>query len=115
MKRNINLYLQDIYESIEAIEQYTDNLTEKEFLNNIQIEDAVIRRFEIIGEAVKNLDKNFREQYPKVPWKEIAGMRDVFVHEYFGVELDRVWDAVKNNLPELKRHILNMIEGQKNK
>jgi uncharacterized protein with HEPN domain len=115
MKRNINLYLQDIQESIEAIEQYTKNLTEQEFLNNIQIEDAVIRRFEIIGEAVKNLDKNFREQYPEVPWKEIAGMRNVFAHEYFGVELDRVWDAVKKDLPELKRHILKMIEGQKSK
>jgi len=115
MKRNINLYLQDIQESIEAIEQYTKNLTKQEFLNNIQIEDAVIRRFEIIGEAVKNLDKHFREQYPEVPWKEIAGMRDVFAHEYFGVELDRVWDAVKDDLPELKRHIIKMIDGQKNK
>lgn len=74
MKRNRKLYLYDIHESIIAIEEYVQNLTENEFYSNRQVQDAVIRRLEIIGEAVKNLDADFRNKYPQVSWKKIAGM-----------------------------------------
>jgi uncharacterized protein with HEPN domain len=105
MKRNIKLYLQDIWESILAIEEYTQNLSEDEFYSNRQVQDAVVRRLEIIGEAVKNIDDDFRNKYPQIPWKKIAGMRDIITHEYFGVKLDRVWDVVKKDLPDLKKKI----------
>jgi uncharacterized protein with HEPN domain len=105
MKRNIKLYLQDIWESILAIEEYTQNLSEDEFYSNRQVQDAVVRRLEIIGETVKNIDDDFRNKYPQIPWKKIAGMRDIITHEYFGVKLDRVWDVVKKDLPDLKKKI----------
>ncbi len=104
MKRNIKLYLQDIWESIIAIEEYTRNISEEEFYKNRQIQDAVIRRLEVIGEAVKNIDEDFRSKFLRIPWKRIAGMRDIITHKYFGVKLERVWDVVKKDLPDLKEN-----------
>jgi uncharacterized protein with HEPN domain len=112
MKRNIKLYLQDILESILAIEEYTHNITENEFYSNLQLQDALVRRLEIIGEAVKNVDDGFKNKHPQIPWKKIAGMRDVVAHEYFGVKLDRVWDVVKEDLPRLKQQILLIMEEE---
>ena len=94
MKRDIKLYLHDIRESILAIEDYIGALTEDDFYKSRQVQDAVLRRLEVIGEAVKNIDDHFRNRYPDIPWKKIAGMRDVVIHEYFGVSLKRVWNVV---------------------
>ncbi len=113
MKRNIKLYLQDIQESILAIEEYTHDIAEDEFYSNRQLQDAIVRRLEIIGEAVKNIDADFRDKYPQIPWKKVAGMRDVVAHEYFGVKLDRVWDVVRNDLPRLKKEIFEIMEKEK--
>ena len=112
MKRNIKLYLQDIWESTLAIEEYTQNLAEDEFYSNRQVQDAIIRRLEIIGEAVKNVDDDFRNKYPQIPWKKIAGMRDIIAHEYFGVKLERVWDVVRKDLPHIKQHMLLIMERE---
>jgi len=112
MKRNIKLYLQDIWESTLAIEEYTQNLAEDEFYSNRQVQDAIIRRLEIIGEAVKNIDDNFRNKYPQIPWKKIAGMRDIIAHEYFGVKLERVWDVVRKDLPHIKQQMLLIMERE---
>ncbi len=112
MKRNMKLYLQDIWESILAIEEYRRNLSEAEFNSNRQVQDAIVRRLEIIGEAVKNIDENFRNKYPQIPWKKVAGMRDIIAHEYFGVKLDRVWDVVRKDLPELKEKIRTMMDEE---
>jgi uncharacterized protein with HEPN domain len=112
VKRNIKLYLQDIWESILAIEEYTQNIAEDDFYSNRQLQDAIVRRLEIIGEAVKNVDDDFRDKYPQIPWKEIAGMRDVVAHEYFGVKLDRVWDVVREDLPRLKQQMLLIMDGE---
>ena len=112
MKRNIKLYLQDIWESTLAIEEYTQNLTEDKFYSNRQVQDAIIRRLEIIGEAVKNVDDDFRNKYPQIPWKKIAGMRDIIAHEYFGVKLERVWDVVRKDLPQIKQQMLLIMEKE---
>jgi len=112
MKRNIKLYLQDIWESILAIEEYTKDCTEDEFNSNRQIQDAVIRRLEIIGEAVKNIDDDFRYKYPQIPWKKIAGIRDIIAHEYFGVKLERVWDVIIKDLPGLRDKIKSIMEEE---
>jgi uncharacterized protein with HEPN domain len=105
MKREIGLYLDDILESIEKIEEYTNGLSEEEFSRNSQIQDAVLRRLAIIGEAVKHLSKEFKKKHKQIPWKQIAGARDIFVHEYFGVGLERVWQTLQGDLPELKKLI----------
>jgi len=100
--RDVGLYVRDIWDSILAIEEYTRGLTEEEFCSNRLVQDAVIRRIEVIGEAVKNIDEKFRANYPDIPWKGIARMRDKIAHEYFGVDIKRVWEVVKRDLPELE-------------
>lgn len=102
------VYLDDILESIEKIEEYTCDLTLETFRENTESQDAVIRRLEIIGEAVKRLPVALKEMDQAIPWKQIAGMRDVLVHEYAGVVLERVWNAVVQDLPPLKKSVEKM-------
>lgn len=108
-KRDTSVYIRDIWESILAIEEYTRGLTEAKFLSSRLIQDAVIRRIEIIGEAAKNLDEDFRNKHPDIPWKGMARMRDKIAPEYFGVDFGRVWEVVRKDLPELKRKLKPML------
>lgn len=109
MKRDARVYIEDILESITKIEEYTKELkNDEEFYNNTQIQDAVLRRLEIIGEAAKNIPNEFRDQYPDIPWKQIVGMRDILIHEYFGVNLKRALKVVKEDMVDLKAKILKI-------
>lgn len=81
-----------------------------DFTNNTQVQDAVTRRIEIIGEAVKNLPEIFKKKYPEVAWKDIAGTRDVLIHAYFSVDIDTVWTIVKKDIPVLKKQIKDILE-----
>lgn len=101
-KRNQKLYLKDILDSIQKIEEYTKGLSFGEFSHNKMVIDAVIRNFEIIGEASKNVSDKIKSFCQDIPWKEIAGMRDKVIHEYFGVDIEIVWKTIKYRLPELK-------------
>jgi len=102
MRKEIKVYLEDILESIAKIEEYTRDLTLEGFEESSEHQDAVIRRLEIIGEAVKKLPTDLRGKYPDIPWQQIAGMRDVLIHEYAQVSVDRVWKVVTDHIKPLK-------------
>jgi len=105
-----DIFLKHILESMEAIEKYLKEVTKDNFLHSTQIQDAVVRRLEIIGEATKNLPASFKNKYPHIPWRKIAGTRDIIVHEYFGLDLNLVWRITNKDLPELKENILKILK-----
>ena len=110
MKRDLGLYLDDILECIERIQAYTKGVTEEEFYQTVLLEDAAIRRLEIIGGAARHLPQRSRDKHPNVPWQDIVGMRNRLVHEYFGIQLRRAWKVVKEDLTDLKDTILKIKE-----
>lgn len=103
------VYLKHILDNIQKIEKDLNKLCKKDFLNSDTIQDASIRRLEIIGEATKNLPKSFKEKHPEIDWKSIAGLRDILIHEYFGIDLDLVWKIIKKDIEPLKKHIESLI------
>jgi len=109
MKKSPLIYLEHILDCIFRIKEYTDIMDEQAFLQNNLIQDAVIRNFEVIGEAVKKLDPNFRAEHRQIEWKKIAGMRDKLIHDYIGVDLWAVWGVVEDILPGLEDEIKNII------
>lgn len=105
MKKDPYVFIDHIRESIEMIETYTKGVTKELFLETPQIQDAVCRRLEIIGEAANALESEFKEQFPNIPWYKIVAMRNILIHEYFAVDLDQVWNTVQKDLPELKNQL----------
>lgn len=103
------VFLKHVLESIEWVEKDVNNLIFKQFSENVLIQDAVIRRLEIIAEAMKNLPEETKNTHPEIPWTKIAGMRNKLIHEYFGVDLELVWSVVKDYLPPLKEQIKNLL------
>lgn len=91
----------------------TEGINEDGFLKNSLIQDAVIRNFEIIGEATKKLNDDFRAKYSKIEWKKIAGMRDKLIHDYIGVDLWAVWGVVENIIPILDNQIEEILKKEK--
>jgi uncharacterized protein with HEPN domain len=99
MKRDPIIYIEHIIECISRIKEYIKGIEEEAFLENNMIQDAVIRNFEIFGEATKKLNYDFRVKYSDVEWKKIAGMRDKLIHDYIGVDLWAIWGVVENIIP----------------
>jgi uncharacterized protein with HEPN domain len=108
MKKDPLVFIEHILESIRLVEQYTSGLSEGKFFISSELQDAVIRRIEIMGEAIKNVSAQVKKKYPEVPWKEIIGMRNILIHEYFGVDLRLAWRVVKKDIPRLKKDMLKI-------
>ncbi|NVM03473.1 MAG: DUF86 domain-containing protein [Candidatus Helarchaeota archaeon] len=113
-KRNDKEFLGDIKEAVRRIREYTENINYKDFLNDIKTQDAVVRNFEVIGEAVKNLSINLRETHSKIPWKKIAGIKDKLIHHYFGVNFEILWTIIEEDLPDLDTQIKDILNEKKN-
>ena len=111
--RDYILFIEDIVTCIEKIESYTGTISFEDFCGNDMAVDAVIRNFEIIGEAVKRIPEEVRKNYADVEWKEAAGFRDVLIHEYFGIDLEAVWDTLRNNIPSFKKQIVKVLKSEK--
>lgn len=99
------LRIQDILQSIDKITLYLEKISLTEFRKNDLIIDAVIRNFEIIGEASNHIPDTIKIQYPNIPWKEMKGMRNIFIHQYFDMEADIAWHTAKKHLPKLKAQL----------
>ena len=110
MNKDDKVFLRHILESIGYIEEDTYQINEESFLKNRQIQDVVVRRFEIIGEAANNISKETKKNFSDVAWSDIIGMRNNLIHEYFGIDLETVWDSVQNDLPKLKEQVVRMLE-----
>ena len=98
--------------AIEKIERYTKGLTFEDLRKNDMAADAILRNFEIIGEAAKNVPERVKRKYPSVEWKEAIGFRNVLIHDYFGIDLEAVWDTVRKNIPSLKNNIMKVLQAE---
>ncbi len=110
MSREYKLYIDDILRSIEKIENYTKNMSYEDFIKSDMSIDAVIRNLEIIGEASKKIPIDIKKRYSEVEWSKITGLRDILIHEYFGVNSKILWDVIANKIPKLKISIKKMSE-----
>jgi uncharacterized protein with HEPN domain len=109
MPRDFRLYLEDIIEAIAKIQRYTAGVSLRQFSGDEKAVDAVVRNLEVIGEAVKRIPDEVRQEDPAIDWKKIAGLRDILIYEYFGIDMEIIWDIVQNKLPPLERSIRGML------
>ena len=115
MKRDYRLFIKDIIAAMESIEGFVEGMSFEELMQDDKTASAVIRKFEIVGEATKRLSDELKEEHPEIPWKRMAGMRDRLIHAYFGVDYKLVWEAIKAEVPSMKlklQEVLTELEGK---
>jgi len=108
--RDYSLYLSDILKAFEAIETFVEGQSIEDFKKDDKTSSAVIRKFEIIGEAAKQIPDNIKNEYPSIPWREMAGMRDKLIHFYFGVNYELLWQTIKKRIPKIKPVITQILQ-----
>ena len=112
-KREILDFIEDAIGAMEKAERFALGMSYEDFVRDEKTAFAVIRAIEVIGEAIKHIPIDFRLKYMDIPWRDIAGMRDVLIHDYFGVDLETVWETVKNNIPKTKPMLIKVLENAK--
>jgi len=110
VKKDDTVYLRHIFDAIKKVEEYTTGMNEESFFASDKTQDAVIRQLEIIGEATKRITINTRSNHGGIPWKDMAGMRDKLIHDYFGVDINAVWQTVEEDLPFLKNEVATILK-----
>jgi uncharacterized protein with HEPN domain len=110
LKRDARLYLDDIVEAIQRIEEYSAHTNFDSFKQDRKAIDAIVRNFEIMGEAVNKIPSSLRNKYPDIPWTEMMGMRNKLIHEYFGVDIQILWKTIKADIPQLEPQVRKMLE-----
>lgn len=112
MTRDPFIYIHDILEAIRNIEEDTQGLSEEEFSETRIVQQATVRNLEIIGEAAQQLQQEFKDSHPAVPWRKIIAMRNRIIHEYFGLKLDVIWETIKEDLPGLKQKLQEVLKKE---
>ena len=110
MRKNPQTYLTHVLQSIQRIERYLQGVSKEEFLQSEGKQDQITRRLEIIGEAVRQIPGEFKQQYPDIPWRDIGDMRNILIHVYFEVDYEIVWRTVTELVPKLKKQIEELLK-----
>lgn len=111
MNRDDKVYLKHILDAINQINEYVKDINYESFMAARLVQDGVVRQFEIIGEATKNLSDEFRTRHGDIQWKDMAGMRDKLIHQYFGVDMEAVWESVIEDIPALKKSVTDILKN----
>jgi uncharacterized protein with HEPN domain len=112
MPRDYRVFLDDILEATRKVLEYTEGLSDEQFFGDRKTVEAVVWNLQIIGEASKSIPEEIRSRYPDIPWRDMAGLRDVIVHQYFGLKLDVIWKVIKNDLPRVELAVRGILQGQ---
>ena len=113
IKREFILYLEDMLHSMDRIEEYLGGLDFRKFKQTYIVVDAIIRNFEIIGEASKNIPTDIQKKYPEIPWRKMYGLRNLIAHEYFGIDYEMIWEIARKNLPQNRIDLIEIIRKEK--
>ena len=110
MPRDSSVYLEDMLEAVCKVRRYTLGLTRETFAEDEKTVDAVVRNLEVLGEAAKRIPEALRRESPDIPWQRIAGLRDILIHQYFGIDFDIVWDVIQTKVLPLERRLRELLD-----